>query len=82
MDADEFLAILDGKIREAPIFKVQSDKITVCIIKLSVVVIAFFSFLAHQNPFVSQEAHLALQKGIELKKTMRHFGNFVDIYSK
>ena len=25
----EFLAMLEGKIREAPFFKVQSDKITV-----------------------------------------------------
>ena len=26
----EFLAMLEGKIREAPFFKVQSGKITVC----------------------------------------------------
>ena len=31
--ADEFLAILEGKIRVTPFFKVQSSKITVCILK-------------------------------------------------
>ena len=30
----EFLAMLEGKIREVPFFKVQSDKITVCAIDL------------------------------------------------
>ena len=30
MGADEFLAMLEGKIREAPFFKVRSGKITVC----------------------------------------------------
>jgi len=30
LGADEFLAMLEGKIREAPFFKVQSGKITVC----------------------------------------------------
>ena len=29
LDADEFLAMLEGKIREAPFFKVQSGKISV-----------------------------------------------------
>ena len=31
LGADEFLAMLEGKIREAPFFKVRSGKITVCI---------------------------------------------------
>ena len=31
LGADEFLAMLKGKIREAPFFKVQSGKITVCL---------------------------------------------------
>ena len=30
LGADEFLAMLEGKIREALFFKVQSGKITVC----------------------------------------------------
>ena len=30
LGADEFLAMLEGKIREAPFFKVRSGKITVC----------------------------------------------------
>ena len=30
LGADKFLAMLDGKIREAPFFKIRSDKITVC----------------------------------------------------
>jgi len=30
LGADEFLAMLEGKIREAPFFKVQYGKITVC----------------------------------------------------
>ena len=30
LGADEFLEILEGKIGEAPFFKVQSGKITVC----------------------------------------------------
>ena len=32
LGADEFLAMLEGKVREAPFFKVQSGKITVCAI--------------------------------------------------
>ena len=30
LGADEFLAMLEGKIRVTPFFKVQSGKITVC----------------------------------------------------
>ena len=30
LGADEFLAMLEGKLRVAPFFKVQSGKITVC----------------------------------------------------
>ena len=30
LGADELLAMLEGKIREAPFFKVRSGKITVC----------------------------------------------------
>ena len=30
LGADDFLAILEGKIREGPFFKVQSGKKTVC----------------------------------------------------
>ena len=31
LGADEFLALLEGKIREAPFFKVLSGKITACV---------------------------------------------------
>ena len=32
LGADEFLAMLEGKIRVIPFFKVQSGKITVCVV--------------------------------------------------
>ena len=32
LGADEYLAMLEGKIKEDPFFKVQSGKITVCFV--------------------------------------------------
>ena len=45
LGADEFLAILEGKTREAPFYRVQSNKITVCtVLMFPICLPVFFLF--------------------------------------
>ena len=74
LGADEFLVMLEGKIRETPFLKVQSGKITVCVGQPIILLLGTLSYLIQ----ISQSFVLMAFVAYETQGLAGHFRTLIN----